>query len=751
VTNSDGDHAVTLTAQLAKLQDALVEGRIDRGTYEELKADLLAVHGSVVSAAPSAAEEGRKRQVDGTEPPAAPASQSPSASLESRHESPVPDSTEGHTAEDVERLIRAAFDQIAEFDRLYRYPDIPEKKLSNAQNTYAPKIERKDILGLVDCTVWGSAKDGCLLTTKGLYWRSMMFADPGRIRYQKINADRMTVNKLTIEMPPKREMLLGCLEEKDVLELFQFIKQACLISRSQVTPSIEDGVAASTGAGGKANKAAEKTGAKAQARQKSSTAPKAKKAGAKKTRATSRKTPDAGTETAAAKKVRGKGEPKRKTSQSPKAKKTAAKRTKELSTQAADRGPDTAAAKKTGGKARAKQKDSTPSKAKKTAAKKTKAAPGKTPDAGSGTVVAQGTSRNSQPRLKSSPSSQVDAARRSDAQPESSARASSKPSASVDVPDEVPPENTTAYDRYHLARLDASGRGWIEYLEENFARRSALWEEMDDDGLKRWLIGHCHELGIGLPRNLSAAAFSYDHGARLGEPFAQRSLGWCHETGSERPQDLRLAKDCYVMAAEGGCVSAQLDVGAVLFFQENNITKAVPWVEKAAEQGHAIAQFLMGDICSPDRFEQIPGELKDVGRALKWYGQAAESGHPRAQKAVGRLSKEQGFWGGLMQGLGAAGAAVRELVAKTNCPRCRDAGSQIRHQVLQQFWGAQTKTGVTELHTDSQGQVIGKTWGQVAEPIKMVRVCYRYQCFRCGLQYDVIAEEKASILTGTNW
>jgi len=51
-------------------------------------------------------------------------------------------------------------------------PKIPTKKLANAcASCNIPRNER--ILGLIDCTVFGSAKDALLFGTKGIYYRHL--------------------------------------------------------------------------------------------------------------------------------------------------------------------------------------------------------------------------------------------------------------------------------------------------------------------------------------------------------------------------------------------------------------------------------------------------------------------------------------------------------------------------------------------------------------------------------------------------
>jgi hypothetical protein len=62
---------------------------------------------------------------------------------------------------------------------------IPAKKLKNAIATYATEVPPEDVLLLFDNTVFGSAKDGLILTTEAVYWRNDG-DEPERLRYAEI-------------------------------------------------------------------------------------------------------------------------------------------------------------------------------------------------------------------------------------------------------------------------------------------------------------------------------------------------------------------------------------------------------------------------------------------------------------------------------------------------------------------------------------------------------------------------------------
>jgi len=80
---------------------------------------------------------------------------------------------------------------------------IPPKKLNNAIKTYATEVAPEDVLLLFDNTVFGSAKDGLILTAEGIYWRTDI--DPERLRYEEIR--KVGVLKNTIVLNEKEVKL----------------------------------------------------------------------------------------------------------------------------------------------------------------------------------------------------------------------------------------------------------------------------------------------------------------------------------------------------------------------------------------------------------------------------------------------------------------------------------------------------------------------------------------------------------------
>ncbi len=75
------------------------------------------------------------------------------------------------------------------------------------------------------------------------------------------------------------------------------------------------------------------------------------------------------------------------------------------------------------------------------------------------------------------------------------------------------------------------------------------------------------------------------------------------------------------------------------FYDEKNFTEAIKWFRKAAEQGHAAAQYNLG-YC----FDNSIGVDRDRAETDKWYRKAAEQGHAKAQyKLAGLYERDFDF------------------------------------------------------------------------------------------------------------
>ena len=141
-----------------------------------------------------------------------------------------------------------------------------------------------------------------------------------------------------------------------------------------------------------------------------------------------------------------------------------------------------------------------------------------------------------------------------------------------------------------------------------------------------------------------------------GNAYAQFNLGVMHHTGRGVARSTEEAARWYLKSAEQGLAQAQNDLGAMYLIQSGvryDHRAGIGWLTKAADRGHPIAQFnlacalLMGGATA--YVGSSPGFLgprmgisgtifaKDEAAAASWLQKAAEQGHVIAQFNLGLL------------------------------------------------------------------------------------------------------------------
>jgi TPR repeat protein len=92
--------------------------------------------------------------------------------------------------------------------------------------------------------------------------------------------------------------------------------------------------------------------------------------------------------------------------------------------------------------------------------------------------------------------------------------------------------------------------------------------------------------------------------------------------------------------AEQGDTEAQYELGTY-YEKEKNLLEACKWFEEAAERNHVDSQFKLGFFC---RWGDEDGFSADVEKGRFWLTQAADQGHSLAQFHLGNLyNSEQRF------------------------------------------------------------------------------------------------------------
>ena len=86
--------------------------------------------------------------------------------------------------------------------------------------------------------------------------------------------------------------------------------------------------------------------------------------------------------------------------------------------------------------------------------------------------------------------------------------------------------------------------------------------------------------------------------------------------------------------AEAGDAAAQNDLGE-LFYDAKDFKESFTWYHKAAKQGHAKAQHMLGLM-----YNHSIGVPFDVKESFKWYHKAAEQGNAEAQWYLGLMYRK---------------------------------------------------------------------------------------------------------------
>jgi len=181
----------------------------------------------------------------------------------------------------------------------------------------------------------------------------------------------------------------------------------------------------------------------------------------------------------------------------------------------------------------------------------------------------------------------------------------------------------------NLALAYANGEG-VERSEERAAewmRRAA--EQLDVEAAH--LLAEMHREGRGAPRDLAEAARWYRRGAKAGFPQAQYTLGLLHLEGQGVERDPRKAEAWFRYAARQGVAEARNNVAA-LCAQRGEVSEAAEIWKVLAAEGEPNAQCNLG-MC----FMRGIGRERDPQSARSWLQKAAAQGHRMAQHALVQL------------------------------------------------------------------------------------------------------------------
>ena len=123
--------------------------------------------------------------------------------------------------------------------------------------------------------------------------------------------------------------------------------------------------------------------------------------------------------------------------------------------------------------------------------------------------------------------------------------------------------------------------------------------------------------------------------AKSGEAEAQNALGEAYYDGKGVTENLTEAVKWFTKAAEQENAKAEYNLGVCYYYgygvQYKDRGEAAKWYTKAAEQGLPMAQCNLG-IC----YENGDGVEKNLEETVKWYTKAANQEYARAQYLLGK-------------------------------------------------------------------------------------------------------------------
>jgi len=181
-------------------------------------------------------------------------------------------------------------------------------------------------------------------------------------------------------------------------------------------------------------------------------------------------------------------------------------------------------------------------------------------------------------------------------------------------------------------RNEKKSHKWIRLAAEN------------NEPYGQLLLGEMYFNGIGVEKNTEIAFQWVERAANQNYADAQYLLGKLYEEGLGIQADPKKAKSLILKAAHGGSAGAQLAVA----FINHNLLETEKWLNKAANQEHSIAEYLLGqlyaDVTDFENHDFMQGVAlihrsasKAYPKAIEWFKQQEKKGVPEAQHDIGRM------------------------------------------------------------------------------------------------------------------
>jgi TPR repeat protein len=239
-----------------------------------------------------------------------------------------------------------------------------------------------------------------------------------------------------------------------------------------------------------------------------------------------------------------------------------------------------------------------------------------------------------------------------------------------------------------------------------------------DAGLStaQYLLGTMTEFGVGVPRDLAAAAQLYRAAAQKGVPQAQMRWGLALLQGRGTGRNIAAGESWLRRAAEAGEAGAAALVGYLYAKGGDappNYPEAMVWLKRAAEQGHVAASRMLGQLY----FTGAAGEV-DRSMAAHWLQRAAVKGDRPAQADLGNLALTEGSASDLLDARSwfEQAADGGDLVAAFNFAICLAEGVGVeRDERKAMLWLRRAAEGVS-MAQYWYGRLLAEGRGMDADP-----------------------------------
>jgi hypothetical protein len=157
------------------------------------------------------------------------------------------------------------------------------------------------------------------------------------------------------------------------------------------------------------------------------------------------------------------------------------------------------------------------------------------------------------------------------------------------------------------------------------------------DAEAQFKLGALYANGKGVKQDSRVAARWLRKAAKQGWTAAQTLLGWCYAGGNGVGKDMAEAMQWYSAAAEAGDTDAMCSLADIYSSGEPGIEQnsqaMLSWYEKAANQGHPKAQYMLGKLLADGKLVAQNDEA-----AFQWLTLAISNDSELAQKELALLT-----------------------------------------------------------------------------------------------------------------